>query len=173
MRTASNPSCCNGWIPLGRLYDGLTVRPMVTIGAWACGEAATRALRERIASRPVECAERDRDRYGRVVAVCSIPGEDLNAWMVEQGWAVAYRKYSTDYVSHETAAKTARRGLWRGDFVEPSRWRRGERLEAPAASRAGDCRIKGNISKKGTRIYHVPGGAWYAKTRIDTAKGER
>ena len=164
MRTASNPSCCNGWIPLGRLYDGLTVGPMVTIGAWACGEAATR---------PVECAERDRDRYGRVVAVCSIPGEDLNAWMVEQGWPVAYRKYSTDYVSHETAAKTARRGLWRGDFVEPSRWRRGERLEAPAASRAGDCRIKGNISKKGTRIYHVPGGAWYAKTRIDTAKGER
>ena len=36
-----------------------------------------------------------------------------------------------------------------------------------------DCRIKGNISRKGTRIYHVPGGAWYAKTRIDTAKGER
>ena len=71
---------------------------------WACGEAATRALRERIAGRPVECAERDRDRYGRIVAVCRVDGADVNAWMVEQGWAVAYRKYSTDYVSHETAA---------------------------------------------------------------------
>ena len=93
--------------------------------------------------------------------------------MVEQGWAVAYRKYSTDYVSHETAAKAARWGLWRGEFVEPPRWRRGERLEAGAASGVGDCRIKGNISRKGTRIYHVPGGASYAKTRIDTAKGEQ
>ena len=92
--------------------------------------------------------------------------------MVEQGWAVAYRKYSTDYVSHETAAKAARRGVWRGDFVEPSRWRRGERLEA-AASGVGDCRLKGNISQKDTRIYHVPGGQSYANTRIDTAKGER
>ena len=57
------------------------------------------------------------------------------------------------------------------EFVEPPRWRRGERLEAGAASGVGDCRIKGNISRKGTRIYHVPGGASYAKTRIDD--GER
>ena len=139
---------------------------------WACGEAAIQALRGRIARRPVQCAERDRDRYGRIVAVCRVGGADLNAWMVEQGWAVAYRKYSTDYVSHETAAKAARRGVWRSDFVEPSRWRRGERLEA-AASGVGDCRLKGNISRKSTRIYHVPGGHSYAKTRIDTAKGER
>ena len=140
---------------------------------WACGEAATRALRERIAGRPVACEERDRDRYGRIVAVCRVAGADVNAWMVEQGWAVAYRKYSMDYVSQEVAAKAARRGLWRGEFVQPSRWRRGERLEAAAVSGAGDCSIKGNISRKGTRIYHVPGGAFYARTRIDTAKGER
>ena len=71
---------------------------------WTCGEAATRALRERIAGRPVECTEHDRDRYGRIVAVCRVAGAELNAWMVEQGWAVVYRKYSTDYVSHEAAA---------------------------------------------------------------------
>ena len=140
---------------------------------WACGEAATRALRERIAGRQVACAEHDRDRYGRIVAVCRVDGAEVNAWMVKQGWAVAYRKYSTDYVSHEMAAKAARRGLWRGEFVEPSRWRRGERLEAVPASGPGDCRIKGNVSRKGTRIYHVQGGGSYAKTRIDTAKGER
>ena len=93
--------------------------------------------------------------------------------MVEQGWAVAYRKYSTDYVSHEAAAKAARRGVWRGEFVEPSRWRRRARLEAAAPSGTGDCRIKGNISRQGMRIYHVPGGPSYANTRIDEAKGER
>ena len=93
--------------------------------------------------------------------------------MVEQGWALAYRKYSHDYVSREALAKVARRGVWRGTFVQPSRWRRGERLDAPVASVAPKCPIKGNIGKTGTRIYHVPGGAYYARTRIDTANGER
>ena len=41
--------------------------------------------------RPVECTERDRHRYGRTVGVCRVAGADVNAWMVEQGWAVAYR----------------------------------------------------------------------------------
>ena len=60
--------------------------------------------------------------------------------------------------------------------MEPSQWRRGERLQAEArtegGSASGDCRIKGNISSS-NRIYHVPGGQWYARTRIDTSKGER
>ena len=37
----------------------------------------------------------------------------------------------------------------------------------------GQCVIKGNISSKGERIYHVPGGRYYDATVIDTAKGER
>ena len=116
---------------------------------WVCGEAATRALRERIGRRPVECSERDRDRYGRSVAVCRVAGADLNAWMVEQGWAVAYRKYSTDYVSQETAAKAARRGLWRGEFVQPSRWRRG------GEARGRDCERRGRLPHQGE---HQPEG---------------
>ena len=56
---------------------------------------------------------------------------------------------------------------FRGELVEPSRRRRGERLKAVAVVGVGDCRIKGNISRKGTRICYVPRGASYAKTRID------
>ena len=44
----------------------------------------------------MECALRDRDGYGRIVAVCRVAGADLDAWMPDQGWAVAYRRYSTD-----------------------------------------------------------------------------
>lgn len=141
--------------------------------SWRCGAAATRALRKRIAGRTVACDERDRDRYGRIVAVCRVAGKDVNAWMVSQGWAVAYRKYSRDYVSEESAAKSGRRGLWKGEFVPPSRWRRGERLETVARTDSGACQIKGNISRSGKRIYHVPGGRWYERTRIDISKGER
>ena len=57
---------------------------------WACGERATRALAGRIGGRTVACEERDRDRYGRIVAVCRNARQDVNAWMVSQGWALAY-----------------------------------------------------------------------------------
>ena len=94
--------------------------------------------------------------------------------MVAQGWTVAYRKYSTDYVSQAAAAKAGRRGVWRGEFVVPSHWRRGERLEAAVPRQAAaSVESRANVSRRGTRIYHVPGGASYAKTRIDEAKGER
>ena len=144
---------------------------------WRCGAEATRALARRIGGRPIACEERDRDRYGRIVAVCRVRGEDLNRWMVRQGWALAYRHYSMDYVPDERAARAAKRGLWRGDFVPPWRWRKGERIEGAASksgkSTGGGCRIKGNISRKGVRIYHAPGGQSYNQTRINTSKGER
>ena len=143
---------------------------------WDCGRDATRALEARIGSGSVACEARDRDRYGRTVAVCRVAGADLNAWMVAQGWAFAYRKYARDYVGEEAAARAAKRGVWRGEAVAPWDWRRGARLagEGTAAQPgAGRCAIKGNVGKGGTRIYHVPGGQHYEATRIDTAKGER
>ena len=84
---------------------------------WSCGRDAARALAGRIGGRSIACQERDRDRYGRVVAVCSASGMDLNAWMVAEGWAFAYRRYSKVYVGEESAARAARRGVWRGEVV--------------------------------------------------------
>ena len=54
---------------------------------WPWGEHATRALAGRIDGRSVACEERDRDRYGRIVAVCRHGGQDVNAWLVREGWA--------------------------------------------------------------------------------------
>ena len=95
---------------------------------WSCGHEATRALSGRIGGRSVSCQERDRDRYGRVVAVCSASGTDLNAWMVAEGWAFACRWYSNAYVAQESGARTARRGVWRGDVIPPWDWRKGKRI---------------------------------------------
>ncbi len=61
---------------------------------WRCGQRAASALAQRISGQSVACKERDRDRYGRIVAVCRAGGKDLNAQMVSQGWALAYRQYS-------------------------------------------------------------------------------
>ncbi len=139
---------------------------------WRCGHLAALALGEKIASRPVSCTEKDRDQYHRIVAVCRVGGEDLSAWLVAEGWAMAYRHYSTAYVLQEDAARAAHRRIWRGKFMPPWDWRRCRRLE-PAASDASDCKIKGNISSHGERIYHVPGGRYYDRTVITPPKGEK
>jgi endonuclease YncB( thermonuclease family) len=148
---------------------------------YRCGQQAALALSDQIGSKSVDCVPRDVDQYGRVVAVCSAGGEDLNAWMVRQGWAIAYTHYSTAYVGDEDAAHLAGAGIWRGTFDAPWDWRRGQRQGAaqvqsqPAAGNtpATRCAIKGNISSKGERIYHVPGGEYYDATKIDTSKGEQ
>lgn len=95
---------------------------------YRCGQLAARALSGKIDGQRLECDVRDVDRYGRAVAVCFLGELDLNAWLVRQGHALAYRRYSRVYVDEEEAARSARRGVWAGDFVMPWRWRRGERL---------------------------------------------
>ena len=94
---------------------------------WRCGQQAALALADRIGRRSVTCEARDTDRYGRTIAVCLQDGEDLNRWMVREGWAVAYRQYSLDYLSDEAEAKSAGRNIWSGSFVMPWDWRRGVR----------------------------------------------
>ena len=96
---------------------------------WPCGQSATDALASFIGGGPVRCKEQGTDRYGRTIAACTVQGEDIEAFMVLNGWALAYRQYSLDYVDEETIAQDAHAGLWRGAFVPPWDWRRGVRLE--------------------------------------------
>ncbi len=141
---------------------------------WRCGQKAALALADKIGTSPVICEEQDVDRYKRIVAVCYVRGEDLNHWMVINGWALAYQRYSKKYVDEERAAQAARVGVWRGKFVPPWNWRRGERLQAATVSdSATGCAIKGNISSSGERIFHIPGGSYYDRTKISPQKGER
>jgi len=136
-----------------------------------CAQRAANALANRIGRRNVVCDKRARDRYGRLVGVCYVNGEDLNAWLVDEGWALAYRRYSLLYVKHEARAREAKKGVWATRFVKPWEARRGKRLDQRVAQRR--CAIKGNIGADGERIYHVPGGYYYAKTRITESEGER
>ena len=51
------------------------------------------------------CEDLGRDRYKRIIAKCTVAGEDMGAWVVSQGWALAYRRYLLDYVEQEAEAK--------------------------------------------------------------------
>ncbi len=97
---------------------------------YPCGQDATDALKEKIgADNRVSCyLEPELDRYGRALGVCfSSDGTDLNGWLVANGHAVAY--FSNSYMPHEEVASVEQKGVHAGEFIDPSEWRRGARLE--------------------------------------------
>jgi len=94
---------------------------------YRCGDMATFALAELIEEHWVTCKGDTTDRYGRLIGTCVTGPVNLNAEMVRRGWALAYRRYSSDYVAEEDEARAAGRGLWQGRFVPPWEWRRGKR----------------------------------------------
>ena len=98
-----------------------------------CGVLSKQFLSDLLSNGEITCKGNERDKYRRLIAVCFAGTKDLNAEMVRQGWGLAYRKYSTNYVTEEADAKAKKLGLWRGQFVAPWEWRRGKRLavEAP------------------------------------------
>jgi len=59
------------------------------------------------------------DRYDRVVSQCFVGHVDVNEWLVAQGLALAYRRYSRAYVGAEDEARAAGRGVWAGTFEPP------------------------------------------------------
>ena len=159
---------------------------------WRCGEDAALKLRSLVQGATLRCTPRDTDEYGRSVSVCKNGNTDINAEMVRAGFALAYRRYSNDYVDEENDARNAKRGLWAGEFTPPWDYRRESRAEtprpqqpspAPRSSAGGSatatqpsnprCAIKGNINTRGDRIYHLPGSDSYDITVIDERSGER
>ena len=89
-----------------------------------CGVLAKQALERLVKGQDVTCKGDTRDRYKRLIAVCYVGQLNTNEQMVADGWALAYRRYSTDYVRAETLAKSRREGMWRTEFVPPWKWRK-------------------------------------------------
>jgi endonuclease YncB( thermonuclease family) len=83
-----------------------------------------RAMAERLLrGRQVDCVGHARDRYDRLLAVCYVGGENINNRLVREGWALDYRKYSTDYLEAEAEAKRRSAGVWCSGFAPPWQWR--------------------------------------------------
>jgi len=86
------------------------------------GVEATTALRSQVQAREVALEVVEQDQYDRLVAVVYVSDENLNAWMVREGNAWAYRAYLEDpeYCSLEDEARASRLGLW---AMPPDEWR--------------------------------------------------
>jgi endonuclease YncB( thermonuclease family) len=90
--------------------------------AWRCGQDAEWALAERLERHWALCDEKGADRTGHAIAICYIGGRngiDLNAWLIEHGWALAQADAPDAYRTLESGAQRAGRGLWSGKFTAP------------------------------------------------------
>ena len=92
--------------------------------AYNCGVKSTKFLKELIGNSKVECITTGKDQYNRFIGICYKDDLDLNSEMVLNGWAIAYRYYSKDYVEEEEEAKRDKKGIWIGDFEEPYSFRK-------------------------------------------------
>ena len=124
---------------------------------------------------------------------CEADGEDVQKWLVSNGWALALTRMSRDYEADEKAARVAKAGMWQGAFIAPWDWRVRNKKTAilgavtpPENARAillasasgpvapsPDCTIKGNVNRSGECIYHQPTSRWYAKIEMKISKGTR
>ena len=148
--------------------------------SWACGQRSKRALQDMVGNGTITCTPQSIDKHGRTVAICSDQYGELNAAMVETGWATAYRFYSDRYVAAEESAKSARIGIWDSQFVEPREYRvtygiADPDYTPPAPTKpkpereyaSSKCDIKGNRARDGEWIYHLPGMKYYDQTRAE------
>ena len=92
---------------------------------YPCGLDARDALAGLIGRQSVSCKPVG-ESYGRDVSLCTAGGRDLSEAMVRSGHALELQQYSRGrYADAEREARNARRGLWAGDFEQPSDWRHG------------------------------------------------
>jgi endonuclease YncB( thermonuclease family) len=160
---------------------------------WNCGIDAKEKLQAFAHERPWVCDLTGTDVYKRHLGSCRIGGEDVSRWLVRNGWALAFRRYSTAYIADEDYAREQKRGLWSGAFIAPWEWRRrssativlgavavpiqaqGRSLSPVAAAQSPDpgCAIKGNLKSGNQCIYHLPGGRFYDRLDMQRSASRR
>ena len=91
---------------------------------YSCGRVSKEKLITKINTSEIKCISSSKDRYKRYIAECFKDKININAWMVRNGYAVAYRKYSKKFVSQEIFAKKEKLGLWSGTFIMPWDYRK-------------------------------------------------
>ena len=85
---------------------------------------ATNQLKKFINNRAIKCTSKNKDRYNRYLSTCYLKKIDINSWLVKNGYAVAYKKYSKKYIFEEQFAKKNKLGIWQGTFQNPEEWRK-------------------------------------------------
>ena len=88
-------------------------------GKVACGKISKDILIAKVTNNKISCTDEGKDVYGRVLGECFVNGESLSSYLVREGFAFAYRKYSNKYIQDEEYAKFNNLGMWSMEFEYP------------------------------------------------------
>ena len=94
------------------------------------GKAATERLKELVSGKSVRVVCEDTDRYGRILGIVHLEGNNINLQMLREGCAWHYKYYdrTKSYADTESEARSAKRGLWAArNPVNPYEWRKAKR----------------------------------------------
>ena len=91
-----------------------------------CGEFSKNLLIEKISNQQVSCIRESKDQYGRTLAECFVGKESLSSYLVREGYAFAYRKYSDKFIPDEEYAQSKGNGMWSMDFMFPWDFRKSQ-----------------------------------------------
>ena len=91
-----------------------------------CGEFSKNLLIEKIADQEVSCIRESIDQYGRTLAECFVGKESLSSYLVREGYAFAYRKYSDKFIADEEYAQSKGNGMWSMQFLFPWDFRKSQ-----------------------------------------------
>ena len=88
-------------------------------GKVACGKISKDTLIAKVTNNKISCTDEGKDVYGRVLGECFVNGQSLSSYLVREGFAFAYRKYSNKYIQDEEYAKSNKLGMWSMEFEYP------------------------------------------------------
>jgi endonuclease YncB( thermonuclease family) len=91
-----------------------------------CGEFSKNLLIKKISNQQVNCIRESKDQYGRTLAECFVGKESLSSYLVREGYAFAYRKYSDKFILDEEYAQSKGNGMWSMDFMFPWDFRKSQ-----------------------------------------------
>ena len=89
-----------------------------------CGIKAKQLLIDKIGKNKVNCIREGKDQYKRTLAECFVNNISLSRFLVREGYAFAYRRYSKKFISDEDFARTNNLGMWSMNFEYPWDWRK-------------------------------------------------
>ena len=118
-------------------------------GEWSSGAAAADQLSKLVTGKTVVCTSVGTDDHGRILGRCMSGWTDVNRAMVATGYAVAYRRYSSDYVSAEESAKVKQARHLGGQVPDAERLSPCRRCTGAGASQGfgeGSC-AKGRVER--------------------------
>jgi WD40 repeat protein/endonuclease YncB( thermonuclease family) len=123
-------------VDLNRGIDApeLEQKGLILASFYPCGKEAAEFLRKLIGDKTVTCYANPEHIEGKKFRLASaFVGEtNLNIELVRNGWAVSNHSGMDAW---EITARENKRGLWRGQFIVPKRWREGERLPGELGTR--------------------------------------